>query len=118
MYAMHRGHYQKIIYYKKLEVPVLIVRYVNNENIFYIKWAHEIDLFYAKKGAKTFSVNFSEKNKWTDQTPCKISSSIKKAALIKKGQFFFPIPIRLNIKYSEIKGLSKAILTSKLRAYP
>ena len=44
---------ETIRYYKRLDLPVLVARYSEVKDKFYVKWATQIDPFYAKDGAKT-----------------------------------------------------------------
>jgi len=43
---------EKLRYYKSLSIPVLLVRYSHSDDSLLIKWANNIDLFYAKKKRK------------------------------------------------------------------
>ncbi|MFH2107253.1 MAG: DUF4365 domain-containing protein, partial [Chrysiogenia bacterium] len=102
----------KIKYYKKLELPVLIILYVNSKNRFYYKWAHEIDLFYAKKGAKTFMIKMT--NEWNDETSKKLHLDLIKRHKIEQGELKLPLKIKILVETDEIKGISKSEIIAKL----
>ena len=81
-----------IKYYKSLELPVLIVRYSEKQDQFYCKWAHEIDLFYAKKGAKTRRVTFCDEDVWGEESAVDTEKYLKKLRAIKSGAITLPVP--------------------------
>ena len=90
---------ESITYYKQLDIPVLIVRYSKVHDCFYCKWAHEIDLYYAKENAKTLRISFSEDEKWDEQSPEKIKNHLSKIKNIKEGRFKLPIPLSVECQY-------------------
>ena len=84
-------------YYKTLDIPVLLVRYSDYDDSIYIKWIHNVDLFFAKEGAKTFRIKLTEKDKWIDSTNNQIEKYLKKFRKLKSGSFSFPIPLSVLI---------------------
>ena len=106
---------ESIKYYKKLDIPVLIARYSKNHDCFYFKWAHEIDLYYAKENAKTFRVKFSEEDKWSEKSPEEVKSYLEKIKIIKEGKFQLPIPLCINVKDNVVNEIPRAVLISSLR---
>ena len=44
-----------INYFQTLELPTLIIRYVDETNCIYFKWAHTIDRYKQKKEVKSFT---------------------------------------------------------------
>ncbi len=107
---------KSIKYYRKLDIPVLIARYSKVHDCFYCKWAHELDLYYAKKNAKTIRVNFSESEKWDKKSAKKIKRHLEKIKTIKEGRFKLPIPLNFIIKDSVVNKVPKGILISSFRA--
>ena len=104
-----------IKYYKKLDIPVLVARYSKIQDCFYCKWAHEIDLYYAKKNAKTFRVNFSEEDKWGANSPKEVKRYLEKIKIIKEGRFKLPIPISFIVKDSVVNMIPRGVLISSIR---
>lgn len=102
-------------YYKQLDVPVILVRYSKSNDCIYVKWLYKIDLFFAKKGAKTFRVHLSENDKWTDETPQRIEQRLINLKKLKSGYFTFPIPYSIKINEDVINGISRGILTSQIK---
>ena len=82
---------EKLRYYQTLELPVLIVRYSDKEGRFYFKWAHEIDLFYAKEKAKTIRITFFDEEIWDEDSGSKIRAHLEKLRAIKAGSIALPI---------------------------
>ena len=104
-----------IKYYKSLELPVLIVRYSEKEDLFYCKWAHEIDLFYAKKGAKTIRVTFCDEDVWGANSAVKTTEYIKKIRAVKSGAITLPVPIFMEVKEDSINGIPRGVFMSAYR---
>ena len=105
----------KIEYYKALELPVLIVLYSDKEDLFYYKWAHEIDLFYAKENAKTIRIMFDDEDIWSEDSAFKIKLHIEKLRAIKAGAIALPVTTFLEIKDSSINGIPRGIIMSVYR---
>ena len=104
-------------YYKKLEIPVLLVRYSEFNDSIYVKWIDNVDLFFAKKDAKTFRIKLSEENLWNSDSSEQIEKRLKNIRKIKSGYFNFPIPYSINIKTPKVNGFSKAILATQIKNY-
>jgi len=104
-----------IKYYQSLDIPVLIVRYSEKEDRFYCKWAHGIDLFYAKKGAKTKRVTFFDEDIWSESSAVKTTKYLKKIRAVKSGVLTLPVPIRIVVKDDEINGIPRGIFMSTFR---
>lgn len=102
-------------YYKTLDIPVLLVRYSDYDNSIYVKWIHNIDLFFSKKDAKTFRIKLEEKDKWTDSTNVQIEDYLKKIRQLKSGAFGFPIPLSVLINETKINNISKGILLTQIK---
>jgi len=102
-------------YYKTLEIPVLIARYSEVLDCFYLRWAHSIDLFYAKKDAKTIRLSFNEQNLWEACSPQKIQEHLKKIRTIRKGRISFPISAYLDVQDDVINTTPKAVFASSFR---
>ena len=107
---------ETIRYYKRLEIPVLIARYSENQDSFYVKWANEIDPFYAKKGAKTMRVSFSESDLLNDDKVRAIEKHLSKLRAIKSGALRLPIGLTLSFGSQKICGVASDVLLTKIRS--
>jgi len=104
-----------IKYFKQIDIPVLILRYSAEIDKFFFKWAHEIDLFYAKENAKTMRISFSEEDVWKDDTAEKIIGYLKKIRQIKTGHITLPISIYIEVKTEEVNAFLRGVLMSEFR---
>lgn len=102
-------------YYKKLEIPVLLVRYSLKNDSFLIKWISNVDLFYAKKNAKTIKLKFLKKDVWNKSTSEEIEAYLKKLRNVKSGSFAFPFLTSFSIDGSKINSFNSGILLTKLK---
>jgi tetratricopeptide (TPR) repeat protein len=107
---------ETIKYYKRLEIPVLIARYSKHEDTFYVKWAHQIDTFYAKEKAKTMRVSFSEFDTLDEEKTEKIHEYLTQLRLVKSGSIQLPISVRISFTNETVCGVASSILLSKIRS--
>lgn len=105
----------RIKYYKSLTTPVLIVRYSKELDNFYCKWNYEIDLFYAKQGAKTIKVNFCDDDIWNQSFIDELRSHLKKLRAVKSSPINLPVTININSKSSIIGTYPISIFISKIK---
>ena len=105
-----------IHYFKSLELPVFIVLWVKASNTFFWTWASEIDLYYAKPGAKTYTVPLV--HQWNSHT----TKQIRKHLDLRRGLLTqsIPFPLRVSIegpKYRlpELQMQLRAILANAPR---
>lgn len=106
---------ESIKYYKSLEIPVLIVRYSEKQNSFYYRWAHEIDLFYAKKNAKNMRISFGKEDTWNKDSHIKIEEYLGKIRAIKKVGINLPISVYIDAKDKTVNGIPKGVFISSCR---
>ena len=102
-------------YFKQLEIPVLLARYSEYLDRFYIKWINDVDLTFAKKNAKTFRIKIIEHEVWTDKTSTQIENVLTNVRLLKSGSFEFPISYSIDFDDIEIQDLSNSLFKIKLR---
>ena len=102
-------------YYKKLDIPVLLVRYSAIEEVCYIKWVDNFDPYYIKDGAKTVRIKFEESNKWNENSHQLIERKIIISKNLSAGKFQFPLTAFIEIKESTITNISRTFLLSKIR---
>lgn len=106
---------EAIRYYKQLDIPVLIARYSKHEDLFYVKWASEIDLFYAKISAKTMRISFSKQDSLNAGKVDDIEKYLNNLRALKSGIIHMPIGIRLSFNNKSICGLAPSLLLSRIR---
>lgn len=102
-------------YYKQLDIPVLLVRYSEFKDCFYIKWVYNVDLFFCKEKAKTHRISFEEKDLWKNSSPADIEKRLLNLKKVKSGHFNFPIPYSINIYDNKIHDISKPILITQIK---
>lgn len=106
-----------INYFRELEVPVLIVRYLEYTKNTYIKWSYELDLFGVKENAKTFLVKMTEDNLWTEDTASIVYENIKNARNIKNSSNLFPLKVKLDFSFDSLLGSSPYEMKSYIRDF-
>ena len=106
---------ESIKYYKSLEIPVLIVRYSEKQNLFYYRWASEIDLFYAKKNAKSIRISFGKEDTWNKNSHIIIEEYLGKIRAIKKVGINLPISVYIDVKDKTVNGIPKGVFIASCR---
>lgn len=108
---------ESINYYKSLELPVLIVRYIEESKELYIRWAHVIDRYGSNENAKSYSFVMNDNELWTDETPSMLHSQMLKLTKSKSDNSLFPIKIYFNFSFERLSGLNPSRLKSNLREH-
>ena len=107
---------ETIKYYKRLDLPVLIARYSEMEDRFYVKWATQIDPFYAKDGAKTMRVSFSDSDVLDEGKVIEIERYLQQLRAIRSGAIKLPINVKLSFGSKSICGITPSLLLPKIRS--
>lgn len=105
----------KIKYYQSLTLPVLIVRYSEKTKKFYCKWNHDVDLFYAKKGAKTIRINFSNEEIWDDKFAAETVNFLRKLRSLKFRPITFPLSVHVESKNDIIGDSPSSVFLSSYK---
>lgn len=103
-------------YYKRLDLPVLIARYSEVEDKFYVKWATQVDPFYAKDGAKTMRVSFSDSDILDEGKVIEIERYLQQLRAIRSGAIKLPINVKLSFGSKSICGITPSLLLPKIRS--
>jgi len=104
-----------IKYYKRLDLPILIARYLSKEDKFYCKWAHKIDLYYSKKSAKTLRITFTDNEIWDGSEAEDTIIYLRKLRAINSGAITLPAPTHININSDTINGISRGSFIASYR---
>lgn len=107
---------EAINYYKALELPVLIVRYISESEEIYFRWTHTIDRYKQKENNKTYSFVMAEKNLWNEHTAKNIYKFLSKLRVLKSKSNIFPLKLFFNFSFNESCGYKPHSLKSKFRS--
>lgn len=102
-----------INYYKSLELPVLIIRYIDELKELYFRWAHAIDRYGSKEDAESYSFLMDENEVWQDTTPEFLEKNISEIRIFKSLDNILPLTTNLNFTFTKICEISP----SKLKSY-
>jgi len=64
-------------YYRSLDIPVLIVRYLAARRTLYARWFHTFDPYYGRAGRKTVAFSFVSEDEWKKGTPERLSTDLE-----------------------------------------
>ena len=95
----------KIKYYRSLQLPILLIRYLSKSKEIYIRWAHEIA--YGEKAAKSIKVIFPRERKWAELTPNILIEEIKIFRQLLNPNL--PLPLEFWLEFPEENFISVPI---------
>ena len=103
-------------YYRSLDIPVLLARYVEQEDAFFVKWASTVDTHSAQlKGQATITVSFLDTERWSAFSAQAIQLHLtKRRALLRYG-LPHPIPTLLQFSVEHIGGIPIHVWAASLR---
>jgi len=104
-------------YYYSFNIPVLLARYSADTDVFYFKWAHEVDLYYAKENAKTVRVTFDKKNAWTEESPLELRNLLEQSRYLRGGGVSFPVKVNFQVEDKVVNNLPRAVLLNGIRKH-
>lgn len=106
---------ETIKYYKKLDVPVLLVRYSEFEDKFYLKWVYNLDLFFLKKRQKKLRIKFKSEDRWNSKSNELVLKRLRQIRNIKQGRFSYPFNVSVNIIDDSVNSKSREVLLIELK---
>ncbi len=102
-------------YYKALDLPVLIARFRARTGKLYVKWFHEFDPYYARRGNKSTTFRMRESDEWTHKTAGILFGDVQKIKAIWSGTLPIPVTLQLQFLDGDIYGISPPQLSLNLR---
>lgn len=106
----------RLDYYETLDLPVLICRYSNSEDLFYTRWSSEIDTFNCKKGAKTVRLKFSENDILNTENQDNLLAHVTKLRSIRRNLIRFPVSVFLQSPKKYISSMPRVLFLAKVKA--
>lgn len=86
---------EKLNYYKAMDQPVLVVRYLAESNSVYTRWIHSLNSTTDTIAEKSFSMQFSNVNLWSEDSISAIEKDLEGYWLFKSKVLSTPVPIPL-----------------------
>lgn len=102
-------------YYLELDLPVLIVLYIDPEDRLLARWIHQFDPYHGGWGEKWVTLTLSDEDEWTNQTAESIAETTRKISTVHRSEIFFPMSWRVSFREAEIGGTASSRLDSLLR---
>jgi tetratricopeptide (TPR) repeat protein len=97
-------------YWRAQPIPTLVVRYHAPTESIYAKWFHQFDPYYDHAGDTHLTFNWSKGDKWTEASPARFASEAERAIKAKSANYRPPIPVRLKIESSTVRGTTRTDL--------
>lgn len=103
-------------YYRSLALPVLMVRYVDEEEALYTKWFHSYDSYGTKPDARSLTFRWATEDRWTDARPAELAAEARAFLALRSAALLLPMGFDLDIVTSDAWGLTPAEISIALRA--
>lgn len=82
-------------YYKSLDLPVLIARFHAPSSKLYVKWFHEFDPYYARRGKKSTTFRLAAIDEWSENTSERLLRDLERIRRIRLRALPIPVPLEL-----------------------
>lgn len=106
----------KCEYYHALIQPVLIVRYLSQDQSIYSRWFHNWDAYYESKTDKSIAFAFRDEHKWdADQIPIFITQQVQSYRDLHSSHLARPISLSIEISDDNVHGIETYRILSQLR---
>ena len=105
---------ETLAYYRKLDLPVLVVRWIETENSFFYRWSGLIDPYNRREGAKTFSFQFADDELWRPDTPESLTDDLRRDQFIARNQVQAPIPVNIEINLPKLDRIDTGNVLSSI----
>jgi tetratricopeptide (TPR) repeat protein len=103
-----------LAYYRQLDLPVMIVLFCAPTRVFFWKWAHEVDTYYAERGQEYFTVRMSKDAIWVPETPSLVERDLREFRGLRAPNIRLPQTFSLVVKEKQFRGVPTAIVESAL----
>jgi len=105
---------QTLTYYRKLDLPVMIVLFHSPTKQFFWKWAHEVDTYYAERGQEYMTVRVSESSVWQQGTPSWIERDLTEFREVRSPGIDLPMTFSLVTGEDGFLGTPRAAVEAAL----
>ncbi len=92
------------VYYRSLDVPVLLVRYVAPRGKPYVQWFHALDSERYSEDQKTVTLRLAESDEWDDETPERLLRGLEGFHWVHQPSLDLLVPFRVVSDMSEFLG--------------
>jgi tetratricopeptide (TPR) repeat protein len=99
---------ESVEYYRELDLPVLMVLYVDPEDILLARWMHQFDPYYGGWGKKWVTLTFTEEDIWRSLTHESIADTVEKISKLQKGTVSFPMQWGVFFRDDKIGGTTSS----------
>ncbi len=102
-------------YYRSIDVPVLLVRYVASTNLVYVRWFHALDRA-TTEGQSTVTLRLREEDVWSDSTPERLVRGLEAFRWVHRPAPELPLPVRVVTTVEALSGVPAAEWRRRIRA--
>lgn len=110
-----------INYYKDIDLPVLLIRYVSNSKALYYRWASTVDFYYSRSDSESINVLFSKDFVWDLNTPNRLIKYIYAIKRFKQPMLRLPIEFYIEVRVNNWvvpAGVIDSQIRKLLEKYP
>ncbi len=103
-----------LTYYRKLDLPVMIVLYHSQTGHFSWRWAHEVDTFFAERGQEYITVRMPNDAAWLPDTPSLIEKDLTEFREVRSPGIRLPQTFSVVTAENGFHGTPRATLEAAL----
>jgi tetratricopeptide (TPR) repeat protein len=91
-------------YYRSLDVPVLIVRYIAPTETVFAEWFHALDYQPTSEGQATVTIRLDQSDRWEIATPGRLAVGLAAFRWVHRPSLDLPLPVRVVVSGEEVLG--------------
>lgn len=91
-------------YYRSLDVPVLLVRYVAPARSLFVAWFHALDHEPKSPDQATVTIAMNESHRWDADTPARLAEGLAAYRWVHRPSLELPLPVRIIVHGEEVMG--------------
>ena len=103
-----------LTYYRKLDLPVMIVLYHSQTGHFFWRWTHEVDTFFAERGQEYITVRMPSDAAWLPDTPSLIEKDLTEFREVRSPGIRLPQTFSVVTAENGFHGTPRATLEAAL----
>ena len=105
-------------YYRKIERPVLLVRYHALAGALYVGWHHRLDDGLRAEGQQTKTIRWTEAHRWTDETAGDLVRDVRRYRAATRAEAWRPVRAHVKVREGGAMTPGRArVLRRILRSY-
>ncbi len=107
---------EHLTYYRRLTLPVLMVRYLTATDTIYTRWAHSFDPYGSDPNSKTVTFRWEASDAWSESTSDELVAEVRAFLALRSPNLPFPVEVYPDVEPATGWGFSDEEIKLALRS--